>query len=295
DEFSRIARDIVNAIPSLKIFKEKNLLDNLRKELQEIHQTKYELKIIPKFDTEFSQNTNEDLVPASKKHCSFEEMEEVDPNIPPETEKVMIITANQYEEKPPSIKRITEQETHFTAHHAHIHQQQLDFNQQILPSVFPEPMEVTSQETNSRPQFFFTNEQLNSHEPINTNFFAQRQTTSSLEEERRNYTDKWTASTLLQQPISSLRCNRRRSSRQTFEETDSNRSQTDLLDFIDNIPIDDLERKLLNRGSVHEQRAVALSPPGRLPATVSRHHIASLERPKVGSPSPPKMYRMNMF
>ena len=159
------------------------------------------------------------------------------------------------------------------------------------------PMEVTSQETSTRPQFFFTDEQLNNLDPpVTTNLFSHPQpSTSSLEEERQNYTDKWTASTLLQQPISSLRCNRRRSNRQPFEESDSNRSQTDLLDFIDNIPIDDLERKLLNRGGIEEQKATTLSPPGRLPTTVSRHHIVSLERPKVSSPSPPKMYRMNMF
>ena len=94
---------------------------------------------------------------------------------------------------------------------------------------------------------------------------------------------------ILSQPISSLRCNRRPSSRK-FSMNDIYESSSDLLDYIDNLPFQALENRLLGRNTrniVPEE-----DPPIE---KLKSHHVTELEKPCLDSPSPPKMYRMNMF
>ena len=139
------------------------------------------------------------------------------------------------------------------------------------------------------------------HETIgSTNFFSEHHRSSKTEEE-------WigNAHTILRQPISNLRCNRRRStnrhslSSQQSDNSDNNRQsncnqqqqhRSDLLDYIDKIPIKDLEMGLLNKHHRHDNETskstnYRYSQPG----------LDNLDKPIVVSPSPPKMYRMSMF
>ena len=89
------------------------------------------------------------------------------------------------------------------------------------------------------------------------------------------------AQTILQQPISSLRRNRRSTSlRSDFPHRQTNvGANMDILDYIDNIPIKDLELELLHPNN---ETLTSARPP-------------LIQRPSIQSPSPPKMYRMNMF
>jgi len=98
------------------------------------------------------------------------------------------------------------------------------------------------------------------------------------------------AQSILQQPISSLRRNRRSTSIRSLNSgadhhhRQANTSNTDILDYIDNIPIKDLEVKLLQRNTGGGSEVMLTSAPPSL-----------IQRPPIQSPSPPKMYRMNMF
>lgn len=126
---------------------------------------------------------------------------------------------------------------------------------------------------------------------------------------------------ILCQPISTLRCNRNRREMATGDVRPTDRlEQSDLLDYIDSIPIDTLEKRLLcnkmnteivpssspsNSLSRHNlpfksDRQQSLSPSYTDDKDIfphhSKHHLPiELKKPLLESPSPPKMYRMNMF
>ena len=144
-------------------------------------------------------------------------------------------------------------------------------------------------------------------------------TTNNNNNNNNNNDSEWFGTdvqTILQQPISNLRCNRRRSSTR-YQSSSQHQSlshyhavnetqqqkHSDILDYIDKIPIKDLEMELLDkRTSKAVNNENENSGGGRRfqDRNVELHHyhhqnIASLEKPNVLSPSPPKMYRMSMF
>lgn len=91
--------------------------------------------------------------------------------------------------------------------------------------------------------------------------------------------------TILSQPINTLRCNRRRSNR-TLECNNDEIIKSDFLDYIDSIPIHALENELF--GGESRRRSGTFSQDS---------NMVSLElvKPTMKSPSPPKLYRMNMY
>lgn len=93
---------------------------------------------------------------------------------------------------------------------------------------------------------------------------------------------------LLNQPINSLRCDRRPSKFSRYPESHTEpspkKNQTDFLDYIDSIPIQTLEKQLLTNHRLN----VKEHGDNNVLCTV-------LEKPTLSSPSPPKYYRMSMF
>ena len=180
-------------------------------------------------------------------------------------------------------------------------QQQQQQQEQMFPS---KPIESDIQQQNQEQQHRI----LESDHLFSTNF-------------NNNYTEKISChgradtsdvKTILQQPISNLRCNRRRSSTRyqslSNDNTCSQQQQqqqqhSDILDYIDKIPINDLERGLFDKQTVSNTTDSA----GQFQSS-SQHHqyhprhnqfhqniTTTLEKPTVYSPSPTKMYRMSMF
>ena len=92
---------------------------------------------------------------------------------------------------------------------------------------------------------------------------------------------------LLNQPINSLRCDRRLSKFSRYPEShtepSTKKNQTDFLDYIDSIPIQTLEKQLLTNHCLNAEKHG-----DNVLCTV-------LEKPTFSSPSPPKYYRMSMF
>lgn len=93
---------------------------------------------------------------------------------------------------------------------------------------------------------------------------------------------------LLNQPINSLRCDRRPSKFSRYPESHTEpspkKNQTDFLDYIDSIPIQTLEKQLLTNHRLNAEE----HGDNNVLCTV-------LEKPTLSSPSPPKYYRMSMF
>ena len=85
------------------------------------------------------------------------------------------------------------------------------------------------------------------------------------------------ALTILNQPINTLRRNRRQTNHSS-ESVHSTEEIVDILDYIDSIPIKILESELLGRS---EKTAPFFD--------------TELVKPSLESPSPPKYYRMSMF
>ena len=173
-------------------------------------------------------------------------------------------------------------------------QQQQQQQQQMFPST---PIETNIQQQNQQLQqpghIFSTN--YNNHNFTNSNSCNRQIGTSDVK-------------TILQQPISNLRCNRRRSSTRYQSLSNENsctqqqqQQHSDILDYIDKIPIDNLERGLFNQRT----GSSTIDSVGQFQGNSDHHqyqphhqihqNITTLEKPTVFSPSPPKMYRMSMF
>lgn len=104
---------------------------------------------------------------------------------------------------------------------------------------------------------------------------------------------------ILRQPISSLRRNRRSGQLPNEGLYSHELQQSDLLDYIDSIPLGTLENQLLNNRNSSLENSVN----DRLSSTddTGKDHAGvypmsvELKKPAYESPSPPKLYRMNMY
>ena len=125
-------------------------------------------------------------------------------------------------------------------------QQQQQQQEQMFPS---KPIKSDIQQQNQQQQHRI----LESDHVFSTNFNNNYAETNSCNGPAGTSDVK----TILQQPISNLRCNRRRSSTRyhslSNENTCSQQQQqqhSDILDYIDKIPINDLERGLFDKQTV---------------------------------------------
>lgn len=118
---------------------------------------------------------------------------------------------------------------------------------------------------------------------------------------------------ILRQPISSLRRNRRSQLVLNEGYNEHDLQQSDLLDYIDSIPLGTLESQLLSnsRRETNSRLVSERDVKTRLPNVARKdddksfdtdgdrpkHHPMSIElkKPSLDSPSPPKLYRMSMF
>lgn len=106
---------------------------------------------------------------------------------------------------------------------------------------------------------------------------------------------------ILRQPISSLRRNRRTGLMTTEEGCCAHDlKQSDLLDYIDSIPLGTLETQLLKTNSLNENTQLVrnngfINDKESSPPLKYKQMSLELKKPSLESPSPPKLYRMSMF